>query len=705
MNFKNLFGLTCAFGLAAATSAFALPKSSELVAGMGMGFNIGNTLEAPSDPTSWGNSLPTQVYIDSIKAAGFNTVRLPTAWFSHVKNGQISKGWMDTVQTVVDMCIKKDMYVVLNSHWDTGWLEDHVFVKDSAVVNKQQKAIWSHIADRFKAYDEHLIFASANEPGVNDPWNGTQLAFDEPRQKTLQKYHQTMLDAVRSSGGNNETRTVVFQMPRTEIDNYKMLAENYPVDPAGEGYTMAEAHYYPYQFSLMEEDESWGKTFWFWEDITTADGAAHTCTGNASTLGTKAHIDAQFDLLKTTFGDKGIPVIIGEMGAIKRLSLKGEDLRKHLESRAAWYGYVAKSAKAHGIVPIVWDTGAEDDKNMTIIRRQKSVDYTIFDYETLNAMREAYGMSALVGNSIDALVEKSLIVANNSAVAFFKNAPDTNATSTLRINVKIKDWSNYTGATVRIFTDFTTAGAGWTSTDFVTMSGSKWDWTQAHMGSQLKNKEWSDVKIKFSSNAADETDDNMDAGIIYIPNIKSVNSVVINTYSVGMTGKLAVDHITLDKADGTCDTLEAFTTATFEKDGYVSSVSTVLTDDVASATGAGAGDKIVDYKFVLGTYTDSYIYPEKINAEIAAIKPAAIVTASKMSVNVQQGFVNATFSAEGGVQAKAMLMNTMGQVIASESFVTRSGNNTIQLKAETRGPAILMVKQGSQVYSQKVILK
>ncbi|MCF0223880.1 MAG: hypothetical protein HUK20_06390, partial [Fibrobacter sp.] len=35
-----------------ATSAFAaLPKSADLVAKMGMGFNIGNTMEVPENPT------------------------------------------------------------------------------------------------------------------------------------------------------------------------------------------------------------------------------------------------------------------------------------------------------------------------------------------------------------------------------------------------------------------------------------------------------------------------------------------------------------------------------------------------------------------------------------------------------------------------------------------------------------------------------
>ena len=170
----NILKKTAAFGLAIVASsslAFAadLPKASTLVSKMGFGFNIGNTLEVPANqggPTGWGNPLPSQAYVDSIKAAGFSTVRLPTAWYSHAVGGKVNKGWIDTVQTVVDMCIKDGLYVVLNSHWDTGWLEDKVFATDSANVIKNQKAIWGHLASRFKDYDEHLIQRTRRERPV-----------------------------------------------------------------------------------------------------------------------------------------------------------------------------------------------------------------------------------------------------------------------------------------------------------------------------------------------------------------------------------------------------------------------------------------------------------------------------------------------------------------------------------------------------------
>ncbi|MCQ2106526.1 MAG: glycoside hydrolase family 5 protein [Fibrobacter sp.] len=683
MVLKNLIGLTCAFGLAA-TSAFALPKATDLVADMGLGYNIGNTMEVPGNPTAWGNDFPTAEYVKAIKAAGFNTVRIPCAWDSHASNGTINAGWLDSVKTVVDLVIGEGMYAMLNSHWDNGWLEDHVFDdkgydktgevnSSAATVAAKQESYWKQIATKFAAYDEHLIFASANEPGVNDPWNGGadngQWAFDENRMKVLKQFHEACLKAVRSTGGNNATRIVVVQAPRTEIEKAPLLAAQYPTDPAGAGYTMAEIHFYPYQFSLMTGgDEDWGKMFYYWEDKTPGTDAAHTCKNGA--LGSKTSIDELFGGLNTQFASKGIPVVIGEMGAVKRLDvLSGANLKSHLEARAAWYGYTAASAKKNGLIPCVWDTGDEGNGNFTIVRRQTKKfggnvgDIT--DYETLNAMRAAYGMTAIEGNSIDALVNASLDESNKMLeVTYNTVTSDSSEVGTLRFNVTSKNWSNYTAISFQAKIDVEATGpvddVTWMTLSLFAMSGDDWAWSDYNFAASDLDAGWATYTVTLDADGLD------------IENKAAVNAFGFNLYGTQLKGKIDFDNIRLIKADGSAVVL-----ADFDKKLGAE------TDGIASAT---------------------RVTSTAPNSGTSAIKPA-VATAGKMFVNVQQGFVNATFSAKGNVQAKAMLMNTMGQVIASECFMTRSGNNTVQLKAETRGPVILMVKQGSQVYSQKVILK
>ena len=696
MKLYGLFGIACGMTLFASTAAFALPKATEIYPKMGLGYNIGNTMEVPGNPTAWGNSFPDAAYVKAIKDAGFTTVRIPCAWDSHASNGTINAGWLDSVKTVVDLVIGNGMYAILNSHWDNGWLEDRVFdgtgyAKDETITSSaaevaaKQENYWKQIATKFAEYDEHLIFASANEPGVNDPWNGGsdngQWAFDETRMQVLKQFHEACLKAVRSTGGNNATRIVVVQSPRTEIDKSPLLASMYPTDPAGEGYTMAEVHFYPYQFSLKTDGDTkydWGtmNEFYYWEDQTPGNDAAHTCSGTS--LGSKSSIDELFSGLKSRFYNNGIPVVIGEMGAVKRFGLTGERLRAHLNARAAWYGYTAAAAKKNGLVPCVWDTGDEGDGNFTIIRRQVNKfggnvgDIT--DYETLNAMRDAYGLAALTGNSIDAIVNQNPDIAEGTGkgveITYTSATSDSSETGTLRINfANGKDLSGYVGIEISMKGSVASAGPctgesdgcgayGWTSMDLFMMTGSSWDWFDASVLKQADQEltsSFQTFKIMFDDFRTTPT------------GLNSVNAIGLNLYGTQVSGTITIDYIKGIKADGSTEIIDDF-------------------DKKPSTEGTASG-KIVA---ISGT---------------SAITAKPIVAASKMLVNVQPGMVTASFSAATTAPAKAMLLNSLGQVVAQQSFTASKGLNRVELSSDYRGPAMLMVKQGSQKFIQKVILK
>ncbi|HEY6901228.1 MAG TPA: TIM-barrel domain-containing protein, partial [Puia sp.] len=140
-----------------------LPTAQTIASKMKVGWNLGNTLEAQCSVTAWGGVTLTQQMIDRLKASGFNTVRLPCAWDCHATNGVIDAGWMATVKQAVDLCVNNGLYVIINIHWDDGWLENNVTIAAQASVNARQKNYWTQIANYFKSYDEHLLFASANE--------------------------------------------------------------------------------------------------------------------------------------------------------------------------------------------------------------------------------------------------------------------------------------------------------------------------------------------------------------------------------------------------------------------------------------------------------------------------------------------------------------------------------------------------------------
>jgi len=178
-----------------------LPTATEVASQMKVGWNLGNTLEAICGETAWGNPAATQTLINSVKAAGFNTVRIPVAWDCHSTNNVIDATWMARVKTVVDYCISANMYVILNIHWDNGWLENNVTTSAQSAVNVKQQAYWTQIANTFKTYDQHVLFASANEPNVSDATGMTVLL----------SYHQTFINAVRATGthpagGNRRNR-------------------------------------------------------------------------------------------------------------------------------------------------------------------------------------------------------------------------------------------------------------------------------------------------------------------------------------------------------------------------------------------------------------------------------------------------------------------------------------------------------------------
>jgi endoglucanase len=336
------------------------------------GYNIGNTLEAIGGETNWGNPAITAQQVQLIKQSGFTAVRLPTAWdqYANQTTAKISDAWLARVKQVVQYCVDNGLYVIVNIHWDGGWLDNNINSRSQAAVNAKQKAYWEQIATTLRDFDEHLIFASANEPPVND---ATQMAI-------LLSYHQTFVNAVRSTGGKNAYRTLVVQGPSTDIDKTFTLMNSMPTDTVMRR-MMAEVHYYtPYQFTLMDADQSWGNQFYYWG----AGYHSSTDTAHNATWGEEADLDALYAKMKTKFVNQGIPVVIGEFAAMKRsTTLSGADLQLHLNSRAHFHNYASRQAVANGMMPFYWDNGVNANNGFALFNRQTN---TVVDQQTIDAL-------------------------------------------------------------------------------------------------------------------------------------------------------------------------------------------------------------------------------------------------------------------------------------------------------------------------------
>jgi hypothetical protein len=257
-------------------------------------------------------------------------------------------------------------------------LENRVNKASQNRVNERQNAYWTQIANYFKDYDEHVLFASANEPNVE---NATGMS-------VLLSYHQTFIDAVRAIGGNNSSRTLIIQGPSTDIDKTNQLMNTMPTDQIKDR-LIVEIHYYtPYQFTLMSEDANWGKMFYYWGK----DYHSKTDVTRNATWGEENDVEKYFGLMKAKFVDKGIPVIMGEYHAMKRKNLKGDNLKLHLASVEYWHKYVTGSAMRHGLIPYYWDI------NMGLFNRSTGA---ILDQGVLDAIMQGAGTGDTTDISVD----------------------------------------------------------------------------------------------------------------------------------------------------------------------------------------------------------------------------------------------------------------------------------------------------------------
>jgi aryl-phospho-beta-D-glucosidase BglC (GH1 family) len=349
-------------------------NATTIASNIKIGWNLGNSLEAIGSETAWGNPKTAKALIDLVKQQGFNAVRIPCSWNQYLANSataQIKLDWLNRVKEVVKYCNDNGMYAIVNIHWDGGWLEDNITPAKQVENNEKQKAFWQQIATHLRDFNGLVLFASANEPKVED---ATQMA-------VLTSYHQTFIDAVRSTGGKNAYRTLIIQGPKTDIGKTNQLMNTLPTDKVS-GRLMVEVHYYsPWNFCGLTKDETWGKMFYYW-------GNGFKSTTDASrnaTFGEEAAVTADFQLMKTKFIDKGIPVVLGEFGAIRRSSLTGTNLTQHLASRAYYLKYVVKQAKTMKIVPFYWDEGSISNNGFGIINRTNN---TVFDKQALTGLMD-----------------------------------------------------------------------------------------------------------------------------------------------------------------------------------------------------------------------------------------------------------------------------------------------------------------------------
>lgn len=217
--------------------------ATEAVKNMGVGWNLGNTLDANSQKvyditqsnywgqqdvtseTCWGQFITQPALLQMFKDAGFGAIRVPVTWYNHMdSNGNVDAAWMKRVHEVVDYVINAGLYCIVNVHHDTGADGDGFksWLKADATSYTNNKAryenLWKQIAEEFKDYDQRLLFEGYNE--MLDSYNSWCFAtFNSPNKydaagalkayQAINNYAQSFVDVVRATGGNNAVRNLI----------------------------------------------------------------------------------------------------------------------------------------------------------------------------------------------------------------------------------------------------------------------------------------------------------------------------------------------------------------------------------------------------------------------------------------------------------------------------------------------------------------
>ncbi len=380
---------------AAADDGFDDLDQQAFTAAMGVGWNLGNTLEATNgkgivSETAWGNPKASEELLKLVKQSGFSSVRMPVSWLSNIGDGPnytVNKTWLKRVHEVVDYCINNDLYVIVNMHGDGyysidgGWLlcgEDDSKQKE---IKAKYESAWRQIAEEFKDVDEHLIFESMNEEFDGTYGNPTYTGY-----KNINEYNQIFVDTIRKTGGNNTKRWLLVPGWNTDIDqtvnryNTEIDGEKveYGFDVPTDEYCEAETsriavsvHYYnPWDFCGSDTNKL--KTQW----------GPDAQKLRSPSYGTPADMHNLITKLYDNFTSKGHPVIIGEFGANDRSAYD----RNNTEFRRYWCASLVTEAKKAGCIPVYWDNGWTGANGFALFNRK---DNTVFQQSIIDGMVEA----------------------------------------------------------------------------------------------------------------------------------------------------------------------------------------------------------------------------------------------------------------------------------------------------------------------------
>lgn len=325
--------------------------ANDAVNEMGLGLNLGNTMEA-YDATNcerssykwppivgsnkatdyehcWGAPTTTQAMIDGIKAAGFNTVRIPVFWGNMMVNDgtyTINTEYLNRVEEIVKYCRNAGLYAVINIHHFDEFI---IRRNDLESCKKIFDTLWTQIANHFAAYSDYVMFEGFNEYLGGEQFDSKGNLTEVPRNQAYEltnALNQTFVNAVRKTGGNNAQRILIISGYWTNIDLTTSPEFKIPQDEA-QNKLMVSVHY--------------------------VDNSMYWTNAIGGDKWMNYSID-QCEKLKNAFTEKGIPVFIGETTSTYPRSNYDQSVENKDSSQTL--KTMLELITDYGFIPVLWDT-------------------------------------------------------------------------------------------------------------------------------------------------------------------------------------------------------------------------------------------------------------------------------------------------------------------------------------------------------------
>lgn len=374
MDYKRLLTISMIAASVTTMQAQSFETAQEAVTNMGVGWNLGNTLEAHAkkpnpdidsywgqegleSENDWGQPNTKPEVFKMMKEAGFGAIRIPVTWYNHMdKDGNVNAEWMARVKQVVDYALAQDLYCIINVHHDTGADEagKHVsWIKAEGANYEKNKSkfekLWLQIATEFKDYDQKLLFESYNEMlDKYSSWNyatsnksgGYNETEAKDAYKAINDYAQSFVNVVRGTEGNNGVRNLVVntygaccggkwgsnELPMGPIREMKLP------DDVTSNHLIFQIHSYP---GLKPN--------------------------NLAAI--KTQVTTMMSDLKTILAAKGAPVIVGEWGTLNDDS--DVNYNNNKTNYLDFCKHFVTEAKNNGIITFYW-MGLSDGSNRSL---------------------------------------------------------------------------------------------------------------------------------------------------------------------------------------------------------------------------------------------------------------------------------------------------------------------------------------------------